>query len=109
MEPANQRALLPFVRRVKKLYPNKTIWCFTGFLLDEELQKESYARCEVTDELLSMIDVLVDGRFEEEKRDLTLRFRGSSNQRLINVPASLQQGQVVLWEDWQGNGRGLKG
>lgn len=97
MEPANQRALLPFVRRVKKLYPNKTIWCFTGFLLDEELQKESYARCEVTDELLSMIDVLVDGRFVKALHDITLRFRGSSNQRIIDLPQTLKKGEIVPW------------
>ena len=81
MEPSNQRALLPFIKRVKELYPQKDIWCYTGYLFDQELLSESRARCEVTDELLSYIDVLVDGKFIEELKDLSLKFRGSSNQR----------------------------
>jgi len=98
MEKSNQRALLPFVRRVKETYPQKNIWCFTGYTLESDLLSESRARCEVTDELLSLIDVLVDGEFIEAQRDLTLRFRGSRNQRLIDLPASLEKGEVVLWE-----------
>ena len=98
-EPANQRDLLPFVKRVKERYPNKTIWCFTGFRLDDELLTESYARCEVTDQLLSYIDVLVDGRFVAALKDISLRFRGSSNQRLIDLPKTLEQGEIVFWND----------
>ena len=98
MEPANQRALLPFLKRAREKYPHKTIWCFTGFLLDEELQQDSYARCEVTDELLTFIDVLVDGRFVKSLHDITLRFRGSSNQRIIDLPKTLEKGQIVPWE-----------
>lgn len=98
MEKANQRALLPFVRRVKAAYPQKDIWCYTGYTLEKDLLSESRARCEVTDELLSLIDVLVDGEFVEELRDLTLLFRGSRNQRLIDLPATLKKGEVVLWE-----------
>ncbi len=98
MEPANQRALLPFLKRVREKYPHKTIWCFTGFVLDEELQKDSYARCEVTDELLTLIDVLVDGRFVKALHDITLRFRGSSNQRIIDLPKTLSQGTIIPWE-----------
>jgi anaerobic ribonucleoside-triphosphate reductase activating protein len=98
MEPANQRALLPFLKRVREKYPQKTIWCFTGFLLDEELQQDSYARCEVTDELLTLIDVLVDGRFVKALHDITLRFRGSSNQRIIDLKKTLAHGQIVPWE-----------
>lgn len=98
-EPANQRDLLPFVKRVKEQYPNKTIWCFSGFRLDDELLKESYARCEVTDELLSYIDVLVDGRFVAALKDISLRFRGSSNQRLIDLPQTLEKGEIVEWND----------
>jgi len=67
-------------------------------LFDEELKKESRARCEYTDEMLSMLDVLVDGRFEEDKKNITLLFRGSENQRLIDVKKSLEQGQVVEWK-----------
>ncbi|MBQ6819015.1 MAG: anaerobic ribonucleoside-triphosphate reductase activating protein [Clostridia bacterium] len=98
MEPANQRALLPFLKKVRKTYPNKTIWCFSGFTLDEELLQESYARCEVTDEVLSQIDVLVDGRFVKALYDITLRFRGSSNQRIIDLPQTLATGKIVPWE-----------
>jgi len=97
-EPANQRALLPLLRRVKEAYPNKEIWCYSGYTLDGELWNDSRARCEVTDEMLSCIDILVDGRFVQEKKDLSLRFRGSSNQRIINVPKSVAAGEVVLWD-----------
>lgn len=99
MEPSNQRALVSFVRRVKETYPQKDIWCYTGYLFDRELLQESRARCEVTDELLSYIDVLVDGKFVEELKDLSLKFRGSSNQRIINVPESLKRHEVVLYKD----------
>lgn len=98
LEPDNQRALLPFLRRVKEAYPQKQIWCYSGYLLDEELWKDSRARCECTDQLLSLIDVLVDGPFVEAKKDLNLRFRGSSNQRILNVPASLAAHAPVSWD-----------
>lgn len=98
-EPKNQRELVPFMRRVREAYPNKTIWCFTGFRLDDELwQDGSYPRCEVTDEMLSMIDVLVDGRFVRALKDISLRFRGSSNQRLIDMKKTLQEKKIVSWE-----------
>ncbi len=98
-EPANQRGLLPLVRAFKARYPQKTIWCYTGYTLEYDLLKNSRARCEATDELLSNIDVLVDGEFIEDLYDITLRFRGSSNQRLIDLPATLKHGVVTLWED----------
>ena len=97
-EPVNQRGLLPLLRRVKEAYPGKEIWCYSGYTLDGELWKDSRARCEVTDEMLSYIDILVDGQFDQEKKDLSLRFRGSSNQRIINVPKSIAAGEVVLWD-----------
>ena len=97
-EPDNQRSLLPFLRRVKEAYPQKEIWCYSGYLLDEELWQDSRARCECTDELLSLLDVLVDGPFVEAKKDLNLRFRGSSNQRILNVPASLAAHTPVGWD-----------
>ena len=101
-EPENQRDLLPFLREVRRRYPGETIWCFTGFRLDDELLADgSYPRCEVTDELLSMLDVLVDGRFVEAQHDISLRFRGSSNQRLLDVPKSLAAKAPVWWEDEQ--------
>lgn len=99
MEPSNQRALLPFVKKVKALYPNKDIWMYSGYIFDKELLQESRGRCEVTDELLSYIDVLVDGRFVEALKDISLKFRGSSNQRIIDVQSSLKSGHVVLYKD----------
>ena len=98
MEPQNQRALLPFLKRIKEMYPKKTIWCFSGYTLEDELLKDSRARCEVTDEMLSLIDVLVDGEFVEELKDISLRFKGSSNQRLIDLKPTLATGKAVIWD-----------
>lgn len=95
-EPENQRVLLPFLKKVKQEYPHKTIWCYTGYLLDEQLWKNSPARCEVTDEMLLFLDVLVDGEFVQEEKELSLRFCGSRNQRLIDVKESLRQGIVCI-------------
>lgn len=96
MEPANQKALLDFVKRVKSIYPNKTIWCYSGYLFDTELLSESRAHCPWTKELLSYIDILVDGEFKEDLKDITLRFKGSSNQRVIDVQKSLKENKVIL-------------
>ena len=95
-EPQNQEVLLPFLRRVKNELPNKNIWCYTGYLFDRELLSESRARCEFTDEMLSLIDVLVDGEFVQDLYDISLAFRGSSNQRIIDVQKSLETGEVKL-------------
>lgn len=97
-EPENQEVLVPFLRKVRERYPDKTVWCYSGYLFDKELLRESRARCGLTDEMLSMIDILVDGRFVESLKDITLVFRGSSNQRVIDVKKSLERGDVVLWE-----------
>lgn len=94
-EPQNQSVLLPFLRRVKKELPNKTIWCYSGYIFDKELLNDSRARCEHTDEMLSMLDVLVDGEFVQDLYDISLSFRGSSNQRIIDVKKSLQSGETV--------------
>ncbi|MBR1749770.1 MAG: anaerobic ribonucleoside-triphosphate reductase activating protein [Ruminococcus sp.] len=102
MEPDNQRALLPLLKQVKEKYPTKTIWCYSGYLLDEELLKDSRARCEVTDEVLSYIDVLVDGEFILEKKNIMLQFRGSENQRLIDVKKTLEGGEIVLYTPLSG-------
>ena len=107
-EPENQPAVLELLRQIKKKYPEKSIWVFSGYLFDRDILSGRLGNPEITEEYLSYIDVLVDGPFILEKKDLSLRFRGSSNQRIINVPASLSQGQIVLWEDWQGNERGIK-
>ena len=98
-EPENQRALLPFLKRVRAALPQKTIWSFSGFTWEELHTDGSHPRCEVTDELLSLLDVLVDGRYEEELHDISLRFRGSRNQRIIDVPKTLACGTITLWED----------
>ena len=98
-EPENQRALLPFLRRVRGRFPEKNIWAFTGFTYEELLAEDSHPRCEATDSLLSPLDVLVDGRFVEELKDISLRFRGSSNQRLIDLNATRQSGMVTLLPD----------
>ena len=97
-EPQNQEVLVHLLRKVRERYPQKDIWCYSGYLFDRELLGESRARCGYTDEMLSMLDVLVDGRFVESLKDITLVFRGSSNQRLIDVKKSLKTGSVVLWE-----------
>lgn len=97
-EPCNQRVLVKLLRRAKALYPEKTVWCYSGYVYDKELKAPSRARCEVTDEMLSMIDVLVDGRFEKDKKNLNLRFRGSMNQRVLDLKATEKTGEIVLWE-----------
>lgn len=96
-EPENQQGLLELVKQVKQAYPNKNIWCFTGFLLDHELLDKSRAVTPYTIELLKHIDVLVDGRFVEELKDISLRFRGSRNQRIIDVQKTLQTGKIDLY------------
>lgn len=96
-EQENQRVLLPFLKRVRRELPGKTIWAYSGFTWEELTGAvPARCRCEVTDEMLSQLDVLVDGRFVEELKDIRLHFRGSSNQRLIDVPATLKAGSVVL-------------
>lgn len=98
-EPENQRALLPFVKRVRERLPHKTIWAYSGFTLEEMKTDGSHPRCEVTDELLAQLDVLVDGRFVEELKDISLLFRGSSNQRLIDMKKTLDEGRVIIWKN----------
>ena len=102
-EPENQRALVPFLRKVRERLPGKTVWSFSGFTWEEMHTPGSHPRCEVTDDFLSLLDVLVDGRFVEELHDISLRFRGSSNQRLIDVPRTRASGSIVLWDDGLGH------
>ena len=97
-EPDNQRELVKLLQRVRKELPNKNVWCYTGYTLENDLLGESRARCEVTDEMLGMIDVLVDGEFKEELKNIALAFRGSSNQRLIDLKKTLQSGKTVTIE-----------
>ena len=100
MEPSNQRALLPFLREFKRRYPNKNLWLFTGNLYEELTGVlGEHPKClDITAELLSLVDILVDGRFEEEKKQLGLRFRGSSNQRIIDMNKTRLSGEIVIWE-----------
>ena len=97
-EPQNQKVLVQLLKKVKEQYPQKNVWCYSGYLFDRELQSVSRARCEYTDEMLSMIDILVDGRFVEKLKDIRLVFRGSSNQRIIDVKKSLESGEIVPWK-----------
>ena len=98
-EPENQRVLVPFLRRVRAAYPEKNIWSFSGFTYEELTTDGTHPRCEVTDEFLSLLDVLVDGRFVEELKDISLRFRGSRNQRLIDLNASRAAGHLCFLPD----------
>lgn len=96
MEPENQGPLLVFIKKVKEQYPQKDVWCYTGFTL-EELIGDSRANTEMIKDLLSYIDVLVDGKFIDTKKDITLKFRGSSNQRLVDVKKSAAEQRIVLF------------
>lgn len=104
-EPQNQNAVVQLLRRVRAELPQKSIWAFSGYLFDQDILS---GRLGDTAEYVSYLDVLVDGPFIVSKKNLSLRFRGSENQRLIDVKASLASGQIVLWEDWQGEGKGMK-
>ncbi len=99
LEPENQAVLAPFLERVRSEVPSKDIWMWTGFVWDDLVQGHSRARTQSIGSILSLLDVLVDGPFLEEQKDLLLRFRGSANQRIIHVPSSLEQGDVVIWRD----------
>ena len=102
-EPENQRALVPFLRRVRARFPEKDIWAYSGFTLDKELTVDgAHPRCEVTDEMLSLIDILVDGRYVDAQRNISLRFRGSENQRIIDMNRTRAAGRIVLWEGMNG-------
>lgn len=98
-EVENQRSLLSFVKRVKAEFPNKSIWCYSGYLFDRDLTGNSKVNCECTKELLSCIDILVDGEFIEDKKNLNIKFRGSDNQRIIDVQKSLKEGKVCVIND----------
>lgn len=97
-EYSNQKGLLPLVRQVREVLPQKDIWCFTGFLFDKDIIENMCKKWKETNELLSYIDVLVDGRFVEELKNLNLKFKGSENQRTILVNESLKSGNVILYD-----------
>ena len=104
-EPQNQGAVVELLRKIKKEMPEKSIWAFSGYLFEKDILS---GRLGDTSEYLSYLDVLVDGPFVETKKNLSLRFRGSENQRIIDVPASLKAGEVILWQDWQGEKKGMQ-
>ena len=98
LEHVNQQGLLPLVKKVKEKFPDKNIWCYSGYTFEKDIKDRMYKNWKETPEFLSYIDVLVDGKFEEDKKDLSLRFRGSSNQRIIDVQKSLKENKTVLFE-----------
>lgn len=98
-EPENQSCLLPFLKRVKEQYPKKNIWAFTGYLYEDLMEGKGHPCCEETQEMLSLLDVLVDGPFVEAQKNLALRFRGSENQRLIDLQETRKTGSLVLIPD----------
>ena len=98
LEPENQEGLLPLLRRVHETYPEKSVWCYSGYLFDKDIVERMCRESEITRELLSYIDILVDGEFVAEKKNLKVNFRGSDNQRIIDVKQSLATGKIVHWE-----------
>lgn len=99
LEPQNQLALYPFIKKVKEQHPEKSIWCYTGFVFDEKtgVLKETHKNTQVTKDLIALFDVLVDGPFIEEQKNIRLKFRGSENQRIIDVQKTLAAGDCVLY------------
>ena len=98
LEPSNQEGLLPLLRKIKECYPQKDVWCFTGYLFDEDIMEHMMEECPHTKEFMSFIDVMVDGPFMEELKDLSLKFKGSSNQRTILGQESMNEKKVILYD-----------
>lgn len=97
-EHENQKGVLPLLKEIRQKYPQKSIWCFTGYDFEKDILDNMVKKWPETSEMLSYIDILIDGKFQKDKKDITLRFRGSSNQRIIKVQDSLKTNQVILWE-----------
>lgn len=104
-EMVNQEGLVPLVKKVKQTYPNKKIWCYTGYTFDNQILGNMIGKenRESTKELLNNIDYIVDGKFVEELKDPKLQFRGSSNQRIIDVKKTLAQKEIVIWDELNKN------
>ena len=100
MEPANQAGLLPFIKKVREQYPDKSIWCFTGYDFEKDVRFRMLPESKITRELVPLFDVMVDGKFVEEKKNLRLKFRGSENQRILDVKQSLKAGTAVWCEEF---------
>lgn len=96
----NQEGILPLLKEVRKKFPNKSIWVYTGYLFDKNIVQEMSNKNNVTKQLLEIVDVIVDGKFELDKKNLRLKFRGSSNQRIIDVKSSINSGKVILMEEF---------
>lgn len=101
MEPPNQAGLLPFIKKVRGQFPQKTIWCFTGYDFEKDIMRKMFPASEVTRELVPLFDVMVDGKFVEEKKNLRLKFRGSENQRILDVKRSLAAGAAAWCEEFR--------
>lgn len=95
-EIENQKAILPLLKRIHEELPNKNVWMYTGFTLETDLAPGGKRYCDVTDEILKHIDVLVDGKFDITQRDVSLAFRGSRNQRIIDIKRTLSEGRAIL-------------
>ena len=95
-EPENQIELVALLERVRREFPEKNVWCYTGYTL-EQIRSNGHPHCSTTEKMLSMIDILVDGRFVEALMDISLRFRGSSNQRIIDLKPTLESGEVKIY------------
>lgn len=100
MEPENQKVLVKLLKAAKEAYPEKNVWCYTGFVYDRDLLAGQRRHTDVTDEMLSYIDVLVDGPFQTEKKNISLAFRGSENQRIIDMKKTLAKGSVVFYGNY---------
>lgn len=98
-DPRNQETVCGLLKKVRARFPQKDVWCYTGYTLDKDLKEGGAAYTPFTKDMLESIDVIVDGKFVEELKDVKLRFRGSSNQRIIDVKRSLEEGRVRLWLD----------
>ncbi len=101
-EPANQAVLAPFVQRYKEKFPQKDLWCYSGYNFEQDMLTGNLGPWEITEQMLDNIDVLVDGEFVIALKNPNLRFRGSANQRIILVQESLHQDKLVLWDDGEG-------
>lgn len=99
MEPSNQEGILPLLRRVKKNYPEKNIWCYTGYLFDKDILERMCQESEITKEIVSYLDIVVDGEFVVKQKNLKVNFRGSDNQRIIDVKKTMEAGKIVHWEN----------
>ena len=96
-EEENQPEILKLLRRVREIYPDKNVWAYTGYILDKDILGNGRKHTEYTDEILSMIDILVDGPFIEDLKNISLAFRGSENQRVINLKETLKTNNIVLY------------